>query len=290
MYTSFMLLLCCSAASALDWWVEDLDEAVAVTTVLQNDWPGSDVHVLVGPVGTRGVWYADGELHLEDGEVSRSEPVGPDLHSQVLLVRSWTRDLEPRDGGWVPVPEPVVETLPDPELADVEQTSFRVGVTGGPGLPWHGPPLRVAGEVGVRARSVTVSAVFVGDLAEQLYSNDSLAWTGRRIGVGAQAGWYKPLRYGAIEPTLSAQTRWLRYVDELDEPVLRLAVPGAVARVRWWGEPLDNVAVGVGLALTVEGTVLLGERVFRVGDTQTLYFEPITAQLEFHVARELRSS
>ncbi len=286
MYTSVMLLLCCSMASAIDWWVEDIDEAVEITRALETHWPDSDIHVLVGPVGTQGVWYEEGQLHLVDGDSSRVEVVSPDVLTQVLLVRSWTTELEPSDSGWLPEPRP--DPVPRPELADTSPPILRVGLTGGPGLPWHGPPVRLAGEVGVRVRSLSASAVVLADLAEQLESADSPTWFGRRLGVGAQVGLYLPLPAGAIEPALATQTRFLHYADEAGDEVLSLVVPGATARLRWWGDSFQPgaVAVGIGIAVTVEGTVFLSDRVFRVGSSDTLYFEPVTAQLEFHVARE----
>lgn len=288
MYTFLMLLLSCSLASAVDWWVEDLDEAVEVTLALEQHWPDADVHVLVGPAGEQGIWYDEGRLHLVTEGATRSEIVSPDLGTQVLLVRSWTAELDTPDSGWLPDPRlDVVPPLPDVELADAERSAFRVGVTGGPGLPGQGPPVRLAGELGLRARSLGVAGVVLADLNEEIDLDGVPTWTGRRVGVGGQAGWYRRLPHGAIEPALVVQTRFLRYADAAGEEVLSLVLPGATARLRWWGEPIDAVAVGIGLAMTVEGTVFLADQAFRVGG-DALYFEPVTAQLEFHLARELR--
>lgn len=283
MYIFGMLLLSCSLASAVDWWVEDLDEAVEVTRALNAHWPDNDVHVLVGPKGSRGIWVDEGVLHLVDEGVTRDQPVSPDRVTQVLLVRSWTTELDTRDSGWVPE-ELVLDTpLPEAELADAERPALRVGVTGGPGLPLAGPPVRVAGELGVRSGRVAVAGVALADLYEELDD----VYVGRRLGLGLQAGWYRPLPHGAVESALVAQTRWLSYRELTGDPVLQLVVPGATLRARWWGEPLEDVAVGIGLALTVEGHALLRDRAFRVGNT-SVFVEPVTAQLEFHIARELR--
>lgn len=277
-----MSLLLCSPAFALDWWVEDPQQASELELALDELWPEAPLEVRVGPVGGRGLWYDAGELVLLSEDELERAPVAQDPRAQVLLARSWARELQTLDSGWTPEPLEPLEPAPTPLSTEPAQ-GLRLGLTLGPGLQPSrlGPPLHLATEFVVHGQVLGLGLVATADLLERDFDE---GWSAMRLGAGVQGSWSKELPTGFFEAALGLQARYLRldHPDFLEAQWLGAASP----RLRWWGRPHEAWWLGAGLALTLDGGLGRWEHpegLLRNG----VPIQPATLHVEFHLAREI---
>jgi len=137
---------------AVDWFVPDVASAKALDAALASGWPGSPVEVRVAGPSGRGVWVETGELVYIEGDLERRVDAG-DLETQVLLVRSWSRDLVVEDMGWAPSVALETVVLPGDEAPD-EGLWMSVSAGGGARFPDLGTLASADFEAGLRWRSV----------------------------------------------------------------------------------------------------------------------------------------
>jgi hypothetical protein len=135
-------------ALALDWWVQDQDQAQALEAALVQLWPGHTVVVRQGSPPAEGdaVWIEQGSIVLRhEGSTRRADQVR-EASTQVVLVRSW---LE----AGLALPPPPPPPLPPPH----------VGVGSWAPYQLHAPHL-LPGAGGSAGAELSVGAVGTGSM------------------------------------------------------------------------------------------------------------------------------
>lgn len=170
-------LLCFPAvALALSWWVPDEATADALRDNLDRYWPEHDITVKVGtPTYQReGIWYAGGELVMVAGERVRWQAAETDWPAQVALVRSWLREQERPDSGWLP-------------RARTDASGYGLlSIGGGLRLPSVGPDL----DLGPASPAGLASL------------GGGLAWRLARLGIFSEVGFGETAGHGLQEVSI----------------------------------------------------------------------------------------
>ncbi len=126
-----LLILWPARAWALTWWVASEQELAPLQSALDELWPGHAVELRVGmpaPEGEGVRWQDQVLVLLRQGQRYRADGVA-DLPTQVLLVRSWTRQLAQPS----PPPDPP-EPAPRAAPAALHAQHLLPGVSSAQGL------------------------------------------------------------------------------------------------------------------------------------------------------------
>lgn len=250
-----------AADPRLHWWVPDEDAAEHVQEALGDLWPGHPVQVTVGvPQGSQeGIFYRSPELILYVGGRVWREPVVAEASTQVVLARSWVRELQLSDGGWAPDlsrPEPSPFEDPEPVEEVHRMRLWGVGSLGTAFRPGEGVAVHSAGQAGL---ALTPGGSLVG-----LFSVDALergvlygqpvAITRGALLIGGAA--HLGTRWGVLATIAGG----VRYGDVSEDGRRWPRIWTGTASLRLHGfspEVFPLVRVGGGLGLDVDGRPLL---------------------------------
>ncbi len=259
-------------ALAVDWFVPDSEAAAALGEALEAGWPEPIVQVRIGESSGTGIWVEAGQLVFVDGETERRADAA-DLAVQVLLARSWTRDIAVEDMGWAPTEALETVKIPTGEAPD-EGLWMSGAVGGGARFPDIGSVASAAAEIGWRWRALRVGSRVGLSALESLRARGdpvharrphalAVAWT--RVPIGsweAGFGLGSGLRLGELRSGGSSSWFWtlateagLRLIS--DGGALRpgVALTGSYDTAqRGWlhdGRPVAKRQIAAGVELVV---------------------------------------
>jgi hypothetical protein len=255
-----------SAAFATTWWAAGPEEAEAVRAALDAGWPGHGIEVRIGAPGEGDVVWTEGTtLVARLGDEERRQEA-PDPSLQVVLVRSWTRDLVVEDAGWIPEapppPEPVAPRYPQfPETPPRPILSASVGSA-----------LRASDAMGLAVVSIEggVRVKDVGGIM-RLEGNDfevtNLEWYGYRTrslsGSFGFVGWplLAPKASWSFTVGFRARQHRVTWTHPAVDPIGRWTTMHATTRVAArWTEPVGKARVGGSVGVELDGPMeLAGE-------------------------------
>ncbi len=189
-----------AAAHAATWWVGDAADAAALSTALDEVWPGHVVVVAVGPPDPARdpVW-----LRVEEGELVLHQPDTPprrapvaDWWTRAALARSW---LRPATVAAMPPPPPRPSPPSAPPPPARARTQVWAAALAGPGAryPTARPVVRVFAATGVRWGAWSLGMGLDGEGGEVLPRTDASALQLYRFGVGPVLDLRTAVRAGA---------------------------------------------------------------------------------------------
>jgi len=278
-----VLLLLCARALALDWWVQDEEEAGDVRAALAALWPGAPVEVRVGPWPGFGVGSDDRRLWVVAEGVDRDESAPPDPVLRVVLLRAWLRVPARPSVPAAPVPPPPSRG------ATRDPWSGALGVMVGPGLGVQAgaPPVAVSLTGRAAWRMVLLGGTLDAGLAAALPDETGAPLTHGRGGLLTQVGLRTPLWGGELEVTAGVGARlWWLATSIGDRDAGRWVVLGLGERVAWWRTVAPGVGFGVALRLDLDDPTHASENTLhRTAGGAGAHIQPGYASLEVGLRR-----